>query len=83
MAAVYNKLCVALSSLSLHVQPKGNWDNWLLESTMTLSGAQCTKEAIYELLIIAVEEANRADLVGKQRCVQIPLQMYIWCILDQ
>lgn len=65
--AVYTKLSVALSSLSLHLQPKGEWENWLLESTMTLSGTSCSKDAIYELLVIVVEEASRADLVGRAR----------------
>lgn len=69
ITAVYTKLCVAVSSLSLHRQPKGEWDNWLLESTMTLSGTACSKEAVYELLVIAVEEANRADLIGKAKSV--------------
>lgn len=67
-AAVYRKLCVALSSLSLHLQPTQSWPDWMLHSTMTLAAASCTKEAVYELLVIVIEEASRADLIGKDKC---------------
>lgn len=68
---VMRKLAAAATSLSLQL---AGWDDWLLEVVMRVaagdsaSGGAPLREAVLDVLSVAIEQVNRAELAGPKRC---------------
>lgn len=65
---VMRKLASAVTSLSLRLE---DWNDWLLEVILRVSGdgRSVRREAVLEVLSIAIEQVSRAELVGAKKLV--------------
>ncbi|GAA5841296.1 hypothetical protein JCM3766R1_005019 [Sporobolomyces carnicolor] len=43
------------------------WDNWLLETVVRVAASGSSREAVLEVLAIAIEQVQRAELTGAKR----------------
>ena len=62
------KASLQLTTLSIKLHATKSWQNWPLETITVLSAVPgYSKEGVYEVLVIIVEEGVRADLTGKEK----------------